>query len=77
MALPLPRVLYIAMVAIKVFPDAVGAHAKRDFPSKRPAFIDFSWIGVRVLNFPYCFLNGSGKGRLFMWKVKELQRSSK
>src|SRR3989344_1122698 len=63
MAFPFPSVLYIAMVAIKVFPEAVGAQASSDVPSSKPAFTAFSWIGVRVLNLVYCFLNGSGKGR--------------
>src|SRR3989344_4249042 len=74
MALPLPSVLYIDMVAIKVLPEAVGAQARRDFPSSKPAVTYFSWIGVRVGNLLYCFLKDSGKGKLFisiciLWKM--------
>ncbi len=47
MALPVAMELAIAMVAIKVLPEAVGAQMRRDFLSRRPAVMAFSWMGVR------------------------------
>ena len=47
MALPVVIELAMAMVAINVFPEAVGAQMSSDCFFSRPALIAFSWIGVR------------------------------
>lgn len=44
------RVLQIAMVAMRVLPEAVGAQISWDLCFRRSAWMAFSWMGVRELS---------------------------
>jgi len=47
MALPVAMEFVIAIVAINVLPEAVGAQMSWDCFCRRPALMAFIWMGVR------------------------------